>query len=99
MPLELLVDCPEGNFSPPTSLACMLSHFNSVQLFVTLWTVAHLAPLAMGFSRQQYWSGLPCPPPGALPDSGIKATSLMSPALAGGFFNTEPLEKSSSSLT
>ena len=46
------------------------------------------APLSMRFSRQEYWSGLPCPPPGDLPDPGIKPTSLMSPALAGGFFTT-----------
>ena len=52
---------------------------------VTPWTVAHQAPLSMGFSRQEYWSGLPCPPPGDLPDSGIEPRSLMSPALAGGF--------------
>jgi len=49
----------------------------------------------MGFSRQDYWSGLPCPPPGDLPDAGIEHTSLMSSALAGGFFTTsttwEPL--------
>ena len=44
--------------------------------------------LSMGSSRQEYWSGLPCPPPGDLPDPGIELTSLMSPALAGGFFNT-----------
>ena len=49
-----------------------------------LWTVAHQVPLFMGFSRQEYCSGLPCPPPGDLPDPGIKLTSLMSPALAGG---------------
>ena len=42
----------------------MLSHFSCVQFFATLWTVAHQAPLSMGFSRQEYWSGLPCPPPG-----------------------------------
>ena len=42
----------------------MLSHFSCVQLFTTLWTVAHQAPLTMGFSRQEYWSGLPFPPPG-----------------------------------
>ena len=65
--------------------ACMLSHFSRVQLFVTLWTVAHQAPLSMEFSRQEYWSGFPCPPPGDLPDPGIKPMSL-SPALAGGFF-------------
>ena len=41
----------------------------------TLWTVAHRAPLPMGFSRQEYWSGLPCPPPGDLPDPGIKPES------------------------
>ena len=43
-----------------------------------------------GFSRQEYWSGLPCPPPGDLPKLGIEPVSLMSPALAGGFFTTEP---------
>ena len=45
---------------------------------VTLWTVAHQAPLSMGFSRQKYWSGLPCSPPGDLPDPGIEPASLMS---------------------
>ena len=59
-----------------------------VQLFVTLWAVAHQASLSMGFSRQQYWSGLPCPPSWDLPNSGIEPTSLMSPALAGEFFTT-----------
>ena len=49
----------------------------------------------MGFSRQEYWSGLPCPSPGDLPDSGIKLTSLTSPALAGGFFMLMPPRKSS----
>ena len=57
-------------------------------LTVTVWTVPHQAPLSMGFSRQEHWSGLPCLPPGDLPDSGIKLTSLISPALAGGFFTT-----------
>ena len=57
-------------------------------LSVTPWTVAHQAPLSMGFSRQEYWSGLPCPPPGDLPDPGIKCMYLMPPALAGGFFTT-----------
>ena len=51
---------------------CMLSHFSCVWLFVTLWTVAHQASLSMGFSKQEYWSGLPCPPPGDLPDPGIE---------------------------
>ena len=66
----------------------MPSHFSRIQLFSTIWTVAHQAPLCMGFSRQEYWSGLPCPPPGDLPDSGIKPVSLTSSALAGGFFTT-----------
>ena len=69
---------------------CMLSHFSHVQLFVTLWTVAHQAPLSRGFSSQEYWSGLLCPPPGDLPNPGIKPVSPASPALAGRFFTTEP---------
>ena len=56
--------------------------------FVALCTVVHQAPLSMRFSRQEYWSQLPRPPPGDLPDPGIKSTSLMSPALAGRFFTT-----------
>ena len=67
--------------------ACMLSQFSHVQLFVTPWTVALQAPLSMGFSRQEYWSGLPCPP-GDLPDPRIEPTSLKSPALAEKFFTT-----------
>ena len=67
----------------------MLSHFSHVQLFMTPWTVAHQAPLSVGFSRQEYWSGLPFPTPGDLPDPGIESASLVSPALAGGFFTTE----------
>ena len=50
---------------------------------LTPWTVAHQAPLSMEFSRQEYWSGLTCPPPGDLPDPGIEPTSLMSLALIG----------------
>ena len=57
-------------------------------LFLTLWTIACQAPLSMGFSRQEYWSGLSCPPPGDLPDPGIKLASLMSSALAGKFFTS-----------
>ena len=64
----------------------MLSHFSCVQLFATIWTVAHQAPLSMGFSRQEYWSALPGPPSGDLPVTGIEPASLMSPALAGGVF-------------
>ena len=51
-------------------------------------TVAHQAPLSMGFSRQEYWSRLPCPPSGDLPKPGIEPASLISPVLAGGFFTT-----------
>ena len=66
----------------------MLSRFSHVQLCGTLWTVAHQAPLSTGFSRQEYWSGLPRPPPGNLPNPGIETVSLTSPALAGGCFTT-----------
>ena len=68
--------------------ACTLSRFSRVQHFATPSTVAPQAPLSMGFSRHEYWSGLPCPPPGNLPDPRIEPASLMSPALAGGFFTT-----------
>ena len=62
-----------------------------VQLFATPWTVAHQAPLSMGFSRQEYWSGVPFPTEGDLPYPGIESTvSLASPALAGGFFTIAP---------
>ena len=67
---------------------CMQSLFSHVQLFATLWTVACQAPLSMGFSRQEYWSGVPCPPPGDLSDSGIEPRSLGSPLLVGEFFTT-----------
>ena len=66
----------------------MLNCFSRVRLCATPWTIACQAPLSMGFSRQEYWSGLPCPPPWDLPDPGIETTSLKSPALAGGFFTT-----------
>ena len=59
-----------------------------VRLFVTPWTIAHQAHLFMEFSRQEYLSGLPFPSPGDLPDPGIEPVTLMSPALAGGFFTT-----------
>ena len=66
---------------------CVLSWF---WLFVTRWAVACQAPLSKGFSRQKHWSGLLCPPPGDLPNTGMEPTS---PALAGRFFTTEPLGK------
>ena len=68
----------------------MLSSFNQVQLFASLWTVDLQAPLSMGFPRQEYWSGLPFPSPGDLSDQtqGSNLWLLMSPAVAGGFFTT-----------
>ena len=59
-------------------MCCVLNHFSDVWLCAVLWTVAFLASLSMGFSRQEYGNGLPWPPPGNLPDPGIKPASLMS---------------------
>ena len=70
--------------------ACVLSH---VQLFVTAWTVALQAPLFMGFSRQDYWSELPFPPPRALPDPGMEPGSPVFPVWTGGSFPTMPSGK------
>ena len=67
---------------------CVHSKFSHVQLFATLWTVALQSLLSMEFSRQEYWSGLAFPTPGDLPDPGIEPASLVSPALASGFFIT-----------
>ena len=67
-----------------------VSRFSRVQLWATLWTVAFQAPLSMGFSRQEHWSGLPRPPPGDLPDPGTEPASFTSPALAGGLFTPAP---------
>ena len=89
--ISLKCNYPKGEHTPTVQFlreGCDLSSFSCVQLFVNLWVLARHAPLSMGFSRQEYWSGLPCPPPGDLPHPGIKTTSLMSPALAGGFFST-----------
>ena len=59
----------------------MLSHFSRVLFFVTLWTVADQAPLSMGFSKQEYWTGLPCHPPEDLPYRGIEPASPVASAL------------------
>ena len=67
----------------------MLSRFSRVQLSVTLYTVACQVPLSMGFSRQEYWRGLPCPPPRDLSDPRIKTVSCNS-CIAGGFFKAKP---------
>ena len=94
--------CLSSNFSillPPITSSqivipcCVFSH---LQLFGTPWTVACQAPPSMGFPRQGYWSGLPFPPPGGLPDPGIEAASTQAPALAGRFFTPEPPGKLSS---
>ena len=76
---------------------CVLSCFSRVQLFVTLWTIAQ-TPLSMGFSRHKYWSGLPCPPPGHLPDTGIEPESLTSPASVGGFLTTSTTWEAQNSI-
>ena len=66
----------------------MLSHFSRVRFFATLWTVAQQVPLSTGFSGQEYWSGLPFPSLGAVPNPGIEPASLISPALVDGCFTT-----------
>ena len=71
-------------------LSCVLSHFSCVCLFATPGTVTCQAPLSMGFSRQEYWSGLPCPPPGGLPYPGIKPTSLSFLHWQGGSLPLDP---------
>ena len=68
-----------------SSCTCVAQSLSHVWLFATLWIVASQAPLSMGFSRQEYWSVLPCPPPGNLPNPRIASL-----ALAGGFFTTAP---------
>ena len=71
----------------------MLSCFRQVRLFATLWIVACQSPLSIGFSRQEYWKGLLCPPPGDLPDPGIEPAFPAAPALRKDSFTTELLEK------
>ena len=77
----------QDEYTYGTTYAGVLSH---VQLFATIWTVIHQAPLSMEFSRQDYWCRLPFPPPEELPDPRIKPVSLTSSVLAGRFFATEP---------
>ena len=76
----------------------MLGRFSCVRFFATPWTVAHQAPLFMGFSRQEYWSGLPFPTPGGLPHLGSEPASFTSPALAGRFFTTSTTWKAHVSI-
>ena len=92
MVVKTLSPCPWSwrltNRSQRMMHACILSHFSCAWCFATPGTVACQASLSIGFSRQEYWSGLPCPPLGTLPDPGIKLLPPASPALAGGFFTT-----------
>ena len=84
-------NCPECGHREDLHV-CMLSYFRHAQLYVTLWTVACQAALSMVFSRKEYLSGLPCPPPGDFPNPGIEPTCPRS-ALAGRFFTTSTTGK------
>ena len=84
-----------SHYGEPYKVKVKVESLSHVQLFVTAWTVAHQAPLSMGFSRQEYWSGLPSPSPGNLPDSGIEPRS---PTLQADALTSEPPGKPSGSL-
>ena len=86
IPLKSCLSFTQPAVSPDLPLAW--DRHRSRGLFATLWTIPHQALLSMGFSRQEYWSGLPCPPPGNLPHPRIEPESLTPPALAGRFFTT-----------
>ena len=73
--------------------ACLISLFSLVQLFATPWTLAHQTPLSMGFSRQESWGGLPCPPPRDLSNPGVEPMTPVSLALTGRFSTAEPWGK------
>ena len=90
---------PLDYFCKSSVRSWMLSCFSRVQLFANLWTIALQAPLSMGFSRQEYCSGFPCPPPGDLPNPGIELASLPSPAWAGSFFTTSATWEAHSSVS
>ena len=79
-----------GPSSERKTSVCVLSRFSHVRLFVTPWTVARQAPLSMGFSRQEYWSGLPLPSPGDLSNPGIEPRS---PAWQADALSSEPQGK------
>ena len=89
----LLISFPYFLFEFLLFLGCMLICQSCVWLFVTPWTVTLQVPLSMGFSRQEYWSGLSFPPAGDISDPGIEPTSPVTPALAGRFFITKLPEK------
>ena len=84
--------CTKGSQVPVCLMCCVLRHFSRVLLFVTLWTLAHQGPLSMGFSRQEYWSGLACPPSGHLPNPGIKPSSHVSCSARWSFTNSNTWE-------
>ena len=78
------------NYLRIQSVCVCAQSLSCVRLFATPWAVVRQTPLSVGFPRQEYQSGLSCPPPGDLPDPGSKPMSLMSSVLIGGFFITEP---------
>ena len=82
-----VLNLPNGD-DEDSVCACVLSHFSYVQLFVMLWTVGHKVPVSMGFSRQEYWSGLPFPFSGDLPNPRTEPTS---PSLAGRLFTANAI--------
>ena len=84
--------CPLAGRPSVPGVPCAQS-LSRVCLFVTPWTVAHQAPLSLGFPMQEYWSGLPFPSPGDLPNPGIEPASPVCPALVGRFFTAAPSGK------
>ena len=78
-------------FQCPCAMLILMLSYSVMSDSATAWIVVHQTPLSLEFSRQEYWSGLPCPPSGGLPDPGIKPVSLVSPALA--FFTSQPSRK------
>ena len=91
VPSQFLTDTaywPWESLMPESFSAGACCHFSCVWFLETLWTIACQPPLSVGFSSQEYWSGLPCSPPGGLPDPGIQLMCFTSPALAGRFFTT-----------
>ena len=87
-----IVEPKQFNFRVRMFCTCAQS-LSHVQHFAAPWTVAQQALLSVGLSRQEYWSGLPFSPPGELPNPGTEPESVVSPALAGQFFTTEPSGK------
>ena len=80
--------CPVSSSDASLPVSLRAYALSRVRLFATPWAVALQAPLSVGFSRQEHWSGLPCPPPEDLPNLGTELTCPVAPALAGGCFTT-----------